>query len=99
MSLPKFLKSCFWDIDFDKLNPQKYPYFVIERILEYGKKKDVDWLAKNFPKNTIKETIISSRSLSLKSANFWALVLNLDRNKVLCLKKSSAKKQSKIWPH
>jgi len=99
MSLPKFLQSCFWDIDFDKLNPQKYPYFVIERILEYGKKKDVDWLAKNFPKNTIKETIISSRSLSLKSANFWALVLNLDRNKVLCLKKSSAKKQSKIWPH
>jgi len=99
MSLPKFLQSCFWDIDFEKLDFQKYPYFVIERILEYGNKKDVDWLAKNFPKDTIKKTIISSRSLSPKSANFWALVLNLDRDKVLCLKKSSAKKQNKIWPY
>jgi len=99
MSLPKFLQSCFWDVDFDKLNPQKYPYFVIERILEYGNKKDVGWLAKNFPKDTIKETIISSRSLSSKSTNFWALILNLDRNKVLCLKESSAKQQNKIWPH
>ncbi len=99
MPLPGFLQSCFWDVDFDKLNPQKHPYFVIERILEYGNKKDVDWLAKNFPKDTIKKTIISSRFLSSKSANFWALVLNLDRNKVLCLKRSSAKKQNKIWPH
>jgi len=99
MSLPKFLQSCFWDIDFEKLDFQKYPYFVIERILEYGNKKDVDWLAKNFPKDTIKKTIISSRSLSPKSANFWALVLNLDRDKVLCLKKSSVNKQNKIWPY
>jgi len=98
MSLPKFLQSCFWDVDFYKLNPQKYPYFVIERILEYGRKKDIDWLAKNFPKSAIKETIISSRFLSPKSANFWALILNLDRDKVLCLKKSSTKKQNKIWP-
>ena len=99
MFLPKFLQSYFWDVNFDELNPQKYPYFVIERILEYGDKKDINWLAKNFSKNTVKKTIISSRSLSPKSANFWALVLNLDRNKVLCLKKSSAKKQNKIWPH
>lgn len=99
MFLPKFLQSYFWDVNFDELNPQKYPYFVIERILEYGDKKDINWLAKNFSKNTVKKTIISSLSLSPKSANFWALVLNLDRNKVLCLKKSSAKKQNKIWPH
>ena len=99
MSLPRFLQSCFWDIDFDKLNPQKYPYFVIERILEYGNTKDVGWLTKNFSKNTIKKTIIDSRFLSLKSANFWALIFNLDRNEILCLKESSTKQQNKIWPY
>ena len=99
MFLPEFLQSCFWDVDFDELNPQEYPYFVIERILEYGNKKDIDWLAKNFPKSTIKKTIISSRSLSPKSANFWALVLDLNRNKILCLKKLSTKKQNEIWPY
>ncbi len=99
MSLPKFLQPYFWDVDFNKLNFKKYPHFILERILEYGDKRVLNWMNKQYPKKLIKETVISSRFLSPRSANFWALMLGIDTNKVLCLKKSSRKRQSRIWPN
>lgn len=97
MVLPSFLKTYFWDVDFQKLDFEKYPNFVIERILEYGNQRSVSWLSQFFSRDIIKETVINSRTLSPKSANFWALILGLDRKKVLCLKKLSTQRRNKFW--
>ena len=99
MVLPKFLQSYFWDVDFKNLDTDKYSHFILERILEYGDKKDLNWATEHLSKDAFKKTVFCSRSLSPKSANFWALILNLDKNNILCLKKSSLKKQNKIWLH
>ena len=36
-----FLKKYFWDVDFPSLNKKNHSEFIIERILEYGDKKEV----------------------------------------------------------
>jgi hypothetical protein len=91
-TLPSFLKRYFWDIDFQKLNKKAYRYFIIERILEYGDEKAVKWMKQTFKLEEIKDTLFHSKNLSFKSANFWQLIFNVDRNKILCLKKLSQKR-------
>jgi len=98
-SLPKFLKKYFWEVEFNELNKTKNSYFVIGRILEYGDKKAVKWLFRNYSLNQIKEVVCKTRSLSLRSLFFWTLFLNLKRNKVKCLRKSYLKMRKSHWPY
>ena len=95
-SLPQFLEKYFWDVDFSKLNKKTHSQFIIERILEYGDEKAVRWMRRNFKLNEIKKVVCNSRNLSLKSANFWQFIFNLNKNDILCLKKSFLKKQKTI---
>ena len=96
-AIPKGLKRYFWDVDFRNLDKDKYSYFIIERILELGDRKAVEWMKNNFSKEEVKKVIYSSKNLSRKSANFWQLIFNLDKNKILCLKKSFQNKQKIAW--
>ncbi len=97
--LPQFLKRYFWDTDFQKLDKKKHSWFIIERILEYGDEKAVKWMEDNFRKNEIKKVLLKSKNLSLRSANFWQFIFNLNRNRILCLKKSFQKRQKLIWKY
>mgnify|MGYP006943673440 CR=1 FL=1 len=97
MKLPPFLKKYFWNVDFSKLDFKKDSFFIINRILEYGDDKALRWLFKNASKKQIKEVVLNSRELTAKSANFWGLMFNLDRNKILCLKKPYQKMQKTHW--
>ena len=97
--LPDALKKCFWDIDFLKLNPKTHSYFIIERILEHGDKKAISWMKKNYNQKRIENVLSSSKNLSLKSANFWKTIFNLDKSKILCLRKSFRKKLNLLWKY
>lgn len=98
-SLPEFLKKYFWDADFAGLDATKYPYFIIERILEYGDERAVKWMIENFKKSEIKRALMESRGLSPKSVNYWALIFNIQKDKILCLKKSYQKMKASHWPY
>ncbi len=97
--LPEFLKEYFWDVNFEALDLDKWRVFVLKRILEYGNDQAADWMLKNFKENEIKDALCNYRGYSKKSANFWALVLNIPKQDVLCLKKSSPKTPKSIWPY
>lgn len=97
--LPHSLKRYFWDTDFLKLRKKNHSQFIIERILEYGDEKAVKWLKNNFDIKEIKRTLYNSRNISFKSANFWQLVFNINRNKILCLKKSFQEKLKPVWKY
>lgn len=96
-TLPQFLKKYFWDVDFNKLDKEIYASFIIERILEEGDEKAARWMRDNFDLEQIKNVLYNSKNLSLKSANYWQLILNLKREKISCLRKSFQKKQRPIW--
>ena len=97
--LPIALKKYFWDVDFKKINFNERKIYVLRRILEYGDEDAVRWMWKNFKKEEIKDTISNFRGYSQKSANFWAFILNIKREKVKCLSKSFRKTQKQFWPY
>lgn len=97
--LPLFLKKYFWDVEFLEINKRKNSRFIIERILEYGNKKAVSWLFKNYSLKEIKEVIYKTRFLSLRSLFFWILFLNLNKSKVKCLRKSFLERRKIFWPY
>ncbi len=97
--LPSFLQKYFWDVDFLEVDKNSYSMFIIERILEFGDQKSVRWMLNNFNLDEIKKVIMVSRNLSKKSANFWQIIFNIGRDKILCFRKSSLQKQQMIWKY
>ena len=95
--LPSPLKSYFWDVNLEDLNLKRHSRFIIERILEYGDQEAVKWMQENYEPQKIKKVLKNSQKLSKKSANYWALVYDLDEDKVLRSKTPSPKKPGIIW--
>ncbi len=84
--LPKSIKPFLWSYDFDKVNPKKDKKRIILNILNIGTKRATDWLFNYYSKSEIKEIIINygaKGELSDKSLNYWILVLNIDKNKIV----------------
>lgn len=97
--LPKFLKKYFWDVDFKKMDREAYPRDVLARLLEYGDEKAIGWMKRNFTKYQIEDVLFHYRSVSPRSANFWALIFNIDKRNVLCLQKPYLEIRRKHWPY
>ena len=87
------------ECEFYRIRSRKRFFFAISRILEYGDIKDVSWLFKKVKRKEIEEVVMKSRELSTKTANFWSLFLNLNKNKILCLKKSYQKMRKTHWAY
>jgi hypothetical protein len=78
-SLPLYFKKLFWDIDFSTLEKYENKEFIIERVLEFGDIGDFEALKKLYSLEDIKNVLKNSRNLSFKSANFYALILEVSR--------------------
>lgn len=96
---PKFLKKYFWDIDFEKLDIEIHSRGILARLLEYGDEKAVRWMKKNFTKNDVAWVLYNLRSVSPRSANFWAVIFDIDKRKTLCLRKSYLTMRNMHWPY
>jgi len=97
--LPKFLKQYFWDVDFEKLDLNKRRQYILGRILEHGNQQAVAWMKKNFSRDEVADVLFHFRSVSPKSANFWAVVFSIDKRKVLCLQKHYLEIRRMHWPY
>ncbi|MDI6731091.1 MAG: hypothetical protein QME05_00730 [Candidatus Margulisbacteria bacterium] len=75
--LPKEFKKYFWDVDFAKLSPRRYPKFVLERLLKFGDSKAVKWMFKHFSKKTLKDCVLGARGLDKRSHALWRLFFGL----------------------
>ncbi|MBI3011512.1 MAG: hypothetical protein HYY58_03355 [Candidatus Omnitrophica bacterium] len=95
--LPAFLKRYFWDVSFTGLDLRRSSALLIERILEYGNPRAVRWLRGHVTPEAICDVVKRSRSLSARSANFWAMMYRLDRRTVRCLSTSSQRRRAQHW--
>ena len=80
----------FWDTD--QADPVKHSAYIIERVLEYGREEDAQWLFRRYDRQTIAEVIGKSRRLSRKSRNYWGIIFGLWKELP-----QSAKQPAKIW--
>lgn len=85
--LPMFIKSYFWDVDFDELQREKHWFLVLKRVLDRGNTRAIRWAIKNYGQDRIREVVTTSIDLSPQTANFWASLLGLPRREVPCLNK------------
>lgn len=84
--IPSFVKPFLWFSDLKKIDPQADKERIILNVLDIGSKKATDWLFDFYPKSTIKKIIIKQGAkgeLSDKSLNYWILVLNIDKTKLI----------------
>ena len=95
---PNF-RRFFWDVDPDSLDFEKNSEYVISRILEYGDPEAITWLFKTYGKKEIREVLMNKRGFSKRTANFWSKILDVDRNKIQCLKEPYQKMQKAHWPY
>ncbi len=70
----KFRRSLFWDIDPSNLDPNKYPDYIIERILDYGEINEFKWMAHYYSAEKIKNVMRNSRVVSDRSKALWSMV-------------------------
>ena len=92
-------KNIFWDVNLKTNDIRKNASFVIGRILEYGDENDVKWMFRNFKPSQIRQTLLKKNNISTKSAIYWAFILGLPKNKILCLKPSYRKMRKSHWPY
>ena len=82
----KFSEHLFWDIDVEKLDIDRSPAFVIQRVLEYG--FWIDWvqIRSYYSMQTIKDAVMNLRTLNPKALNYIALYTNTDKKNYRCYK-------------
>lgn len=98
-ALPSFLRRYFWDTDFAQVDPEANAPAIIGRILEQGDPEAVAWLKQHYTRSQLADVLYRYRFVSPKSANYWAVVLNLSREKILCLQKHYLETQRRHWPY
>ncbi|MBW7960148.1 hypothetical protein B6D29_00305 [Microgenomates bacterium UTCPR1] len=96
--IPQRFWRYFWDVDPKKINPVKKSNFVIGRLLDKGDVEVVSWVLKNFPLQSIKMMLSSSRDISPKTAHFWRLYLKIPEEEIICLQEPYLKLRKSHWP-
>ena len=76
--LPECLLPFFWDVNFTRLCVEESSYFVIGRLMEHGDEEAVKFLVRTYNRNEMIHVLKNSRSLSMRSRNFWRIFLDLE---------------------
>ena len=76
----------FWDANLDELDPTAYPFYAIERVLEYGGDEEaVGWMRRTFTDEQILDVLRTDRRLTPPSATFWAFIFGVRASDVAAL--------------
>ncbi len=63
--------SLFWDVDSKTIDPKKHTRYIIERILEFGRDREVRWLWSFYPRSLIRDVVKKSRILHTQTRILW----------------------------
>lgn len=97
--IPQELHRYFWDVKADALDPAKHPQYVINRLLDKGSLDAARWVVRNFPRETIIETLKTMRDFSPWNGVFWSRYFNVPREEVRCLHPSYLAMRKQLWPY
>src|SRR3972149_8891910 len=79
--------SCLWGANLDFLDLETDKFLIIERILEHGSDKQIQFILTHYRPEDIAHVIIESSYLSPKTVNYWCLYFNLKRKNTKCYMK------------
>jgi hypothetical protein len=67
----KFRQALFWDVDPKTIDLKKNAAYVIERILDFGNDKEIQWLSHFYRRDTIHRVVKRSRALRPQTKPLW----------------------------
>ena len=71
----KFRQSLFWDTNLKNIDKKKHAYYIIERILDFGRDSEVRWMWREYNKKLLKNVVEKSRSLHPQTRVLWETFL------------------------
>ena len=86
----------FWDVDFEKLDPDKSKRLIIERVLSLGRLNEFYQVLSYYGEDTIKKIIVNTGYLDEKTFEFAHSYFDIPKDQFQCY----IKKQSGLthWP-
>lgn len=87
------IKRLFWDVDKESVDIEKHRFYIISRIIDYGKPQDIKWMQNTYTEEEIKEVICKRRGISKKTAYFWSAYYRIPKEEIKCLQEFSHEKR------
>ena len=87
--------ALFWDVDFSTLDLDENAAFVIIRVMERGTREEVRTIWNYFGAETIKQHLLSARSLSPKTISYFANQFKIGRSQ---FRSTISQNRVSIWP-
>lgn len=68
--IPSFLQSTFWSVKIDELDLEKDKVYIINQTLAFGGVKELKWLFKTYPKDTVKNVFLEHPVKTYRAPTF-----------------------------
>jgi len=83
---PIFNRRIFWDVDFDKLDYERYADFVIERVFERGDVDDIRQCRRYYGDEKVADALLNAKCLMEKAIYLASAVINRPVEDFRCYK-------------
>lgn len=90
------LGRLFWDRRIERGDTQRYPRWLVGRVIQYGKVEDVHALATFLGRKRFLQIVSDLRMPSTKLERFWRTMLRYEG--MTCTKKPSPAQAASFWP-
>lgn len=83
------VKFCLWGADIKSIDFEGDKFLIIERVLEHGSDKQIEFILSFYKKKDITKVIMESSYLNRKTVNYWCLIYNLRKENSRCYTRQS----------
>jgi hypothetical protein len=84
----KFISpKAFWDVDFEKLDPEKSSLFIMQKVFNYGNWNDQVAILRYYGLERIKKEIVKAAFLREPVLSFLCTILGLEKTDFACYTK------------
>ena len=77
-------KRFFWDVDFNKINYDKNPGWIIVRIFERGDIADIRKIRRYYGDKLIRTVIIKAKYIEIETFQFLSAIYQIPKEKFRC---------------
>ncbi len=81
---PLFEKRIFWDVDFENLDYDKHPNWVIERVFDRGDVEDIRQCRRYYGDEKVREALLNAKFISEHRLHLAAVIIDEPLEKFRC---------------
>ncbi len=89
---PDISKKAFWDIRFEDLDFEKNKEYIIAKVFEYGKWKDMLAITHYYGEKEVTEALKKNSFFLPDTINFISTIFNIPKEEMACYTKTPYRK-------